>query len=171
MSSEPRKEPSANNKDIADQWSHYPSTSWLLLGSSWQTNWSVQIPSYISKNETPLLKFWSNFIVGRWWEELASTFQFSSHLFTTSLHGFSLQFSRHFRCFLCLLHLKQLHSLLYLLLVLLWLLHLVLQTPASSITGSCSCFNMFIRQNCISVLLTFQLSPLFICRAKLVVDF
>ncbi|KAI5427654.1 hypothetical protein KIW84_032891 [Lathyrus oleraceus] len=38
MSSEHQKEPSDNNKDIADQWSRYRSTSWLLLVSSWLTN-------------------------------------------------------------------------------------------------------------------------------------
>jgi len=42
MKSEPQKEPSDNSKNIVDQWWHCPSTLWLLLGLSWQTNWSGQ---------------------------------------------------------------------------------------------------------------------------------
>ncbi|KAI5403577.1 hypothetical protein KIW84_050947 [Lathyrus oleraceus] len=38
MSSKHQKEPSDSDKDIADQWSRYRSTPWLLLVSSWLTN-------------------------------------------------------------------------------------------------------------------------------------
>lgn len=102
--------------------------------------------------EISLMMHVTNFVVDRWWEELVLTSRFFWHLFTTSPHGFFLQFSKQYRCFQCLLHLKQLLSLLYLHLALLWLLHPVLQTPASSITGSWSCSNMFISQNCIGFL-------------------
>lgn len=144
MRSEHQKEPSANSKDIVDQWWHCPSILWFLLGLSWQTNWSVQFASLGISAYYPYMYMYNyNYVVNRWWVKLASTSQFSWHLYTTSLHGFSLPFSRHSQFFLCPLHLKQLHSLLYLHLVLLWPLPLALQTPASSITGSCTCFSIF----------------------------
>lgn len=112
-----RKAPSANSNGFVDQLWQWPSISWWLLGSFWQTNWFEHFPSLLylcyfirlilslrynyqcivlffhiynfMPSKVHYLTF-SSILILRLWEELDSISLYFSHWSIIQQHGFYL---------------------------------------------------------------------------------